>query len=128
MIKKLLLFVGTLLLCAPVMTVAAEPNAQKAREGCVIEIVTKMVHDPDIPGSGHMEEVEVVKCYSASSSGSDASSEPAPYDPCATSNPALAGKGCLYYLNGQVVMANGDGTITTAAGNVFDSQGNNLSR
>ena len=45
------------------------------------------------------------------------------YDPCATSNPALAGKGCLFYLNNQIVTANGDGTFTTAAGNIFDANG-----
>ena len=46
-----------------------------------------------------------------------------PYDPCATSNPALAGAGCLYIVNGQIVTANGNGTFTTAAGNVFDAGG-----
>ena len=45
------------------------------------------------------------------------------YDPCATSNPALAGKGCLYYVNGMIVTANGDGTFTTPAGNIFDANG-----
>ena len=50
------------------------------------------------------------------------------YDPCATSNPALAGKGCLYYLNGQIVTANGDGTFTTSAGNRFDANGNLISK
>ena len=45
------------------------------------------------------------------------------YDPCAVSNPALAGKGCMFIVNGQIVTANGDGTITTAAGNIFDANG-----
>ena len=45
------------------------------------------------------------------------------YDPCATSNPVLAGKGCLFYINDQVVMSNGDGTITTSAGNVYNADG-----
>jgi LPXTG-motif cell wall-anchored protein len=45
------------------------------------------------------------------------------YDPCATSNPALAGKGCLFIINGQIVTSNGDGTFTTSAGNVFDASG-----
>ena len=45
------------------------------------------------------------------------------YNPCATSNPVLAGKGCLFVINGQVVTANGDGTFTTSAGNVFDGNG-----
>lgn len=45
------------------------------------------------------------------------------YDPCATDNPALAGKGCMFYLNGQIVTANGDGTITTQAGNIYDANG-----
>ncbi|MBR3309988.1 MAG: LPXTG cell wall anchor domain-containing protein [Lachnospiraceae bacterium] len=44
-------------------------------------------------------------------------------DPCAVSNPALAGKGCVFYVNGQIVTANGDGTFTTSAGNVFDGSG-----
>ena len=44
-------------------------------------------------------------------------------DLCAVSNPALGAKGCIYYLNGQIVTANGDGTITTSAGNIFDANG-----
>ena len=46
------------------------------------------------------------------------------YDPCAVTNPALAGKGCVFYLNGQYVTSNGDGTFTTSAGNIFDANGN----
>ena len=59
---------------------------------------------------------------SPSTSDNGGSYTPA-YDPCATSNPALAGKGCLYIVNGQIVTANGDGTFTTSAGNVFDANG-----
>ena len=42
---------------------------------------------------------------------------------CAVSNPVLGGKGCLFIVNGQIVTANGDGTFTTSAGNVFDGSG-----
>ena len=66
--------------------------------------------------------VTVLAGKGSSKSGDD--DQPAKvYDPCATSNPALAGKGCLFYVNGQIVTANGDGTFTTAAGNIFDANG-----
>ena len=61
------------------------------------------------PGSGSSE--------SGKSSNSSVS-----YDPCG-SNPALGAKGCLYILNGQIVTSNGDGTIVTSAGNIFDANG-----
>ena len=57
------------------------------------------------------------------SSSSSSSSSASVYNPCDASNPALGGKGCLYYVNGQIVTANGDGTITTAAGNIIDANG-----
>jgi hypothetical protein len=45
------------------------------------------------------------------------------YDPNTTDNPALAAKGRIFYINDQFVIANGDGTITTSAGNIFDAEG-----
>ena len=45
------------------------------------------------------------------------------YNGCATSNIALAAKGCQAYINGQIVTSLGDGTIMTSAGNVYDANG-----
>jgi hypothetical protein len=45
------------------------------------------------------------------------------YDGCSTSNIALAARGCRAFVNGQWVTSNGDGTVTTAAGNVLDGSG-----
>ncbi len=48
------------------------------------------------------------------------------YDGCATSNIALAAKGCQAYVNGQIVTSLGNGTYMNSNGNVFDANGNLL--
>ena len=70
--------------------------------------------------------VSVLAGSSPSTDSNGGSSEPAKnIDLCAVSNPVLGAKGCMYYLNGQIVTANGDNqTVTTAAGNIIDANGN----
>lgn len=46
------------------------------------------------------------------------------YDPCGTSNIALAASGCKAYVNGQWLTSNGNGTVTTESGNILDGNGN----
>ena len=46
------------------------------------------------------------------------------YDPCGTSNIALAASGCKAFVNGQWLTSNGNGTVTTESGNILDGNGN----
>ena len=85
---------------------------EESEDGCLVQMVA-IKEEIERPGDGYTE-----------SETESEEERTIAYDPCAVSNPALAGKGCLFYLNGQIVTSNGDGTIMTEAGNIFDAEGN----
>ena len=110
---------------------------EKPREGCVyyveMDVPGKIIYDdwrpePVDPGfridRGIPEKAHRVRVVCGEGKGSPEKETKPVIDPCAVDNPALAGRGCIFFLEDKVVVANGDGNITTASGNIYDAEGN----
>ena len=114
---------------------AKEAEPIKPRKGCVYYVYAEIQSEPiywpnpvnpvdpgfNIGGDRKIHEQHVrVVCPE----DEPIEEKPAAYDPCAVGNPALAGRGCIFFLEDKGVVANGDGNITTTSGNIYDPDGN----